>query len=99
MFNGAKLFGGEMRYVMGGSGHIAGVVNPPGPKPKYQYWTGPRPAGKFEDWVAKADEHPGCGGRIGWPGLTPRRRKKFPRESPAAAGSRYSVMRPASMCA
>jgi polyhydroxyalkanoate synthase len=59
VFNGAKLFGGEMRYVMGGSGHIAGVVNPPGPKPKYQYWTGPRPAGKFEDWVAKADEHPG----------------------------------------
>ena len=40
VFNGAKLFGGEMRYVMGGSGHIAGVINPPGPKPKYQYWTG-----------------------------------------------------------
>ena len=59
VFNGAKLFGGEMRYVMGGSGHIAGVVNPPGPKPKYQYWTGPRPAGKFEDWVARAEEHPG----------------------------------------
>jgi polyhydroxyalkanoate synthase len=59
VFNGAKLFGGEMRYVMGGSGHIAGVVNPPGPKPKYQYWTGPRPAGAFEDWVARAEEHPG----------------------------------------
>ena len=59
VFNGAKLFGGEMRYVMGGSGHIAGVINPPGPKPKYQYWTGPRPSGKFEDWVAKAQEHPG----------------------------------------
>jgi polyhydroxyalkanoate synthase len=41
VFNGAKLFGGEMRYVMGGSGHIAGVVNPPGPKPKYQFWTCP----------------------------------------------------------
>ena len=59
VFNGAKLFGGEMRYVMGGSGHIAGVVNPPGPKPKYQYWTGPRPEGAFEDWVAKAEMHPG----------------------------------------
>ena len=59
VFNGAKLFGGEMKYVMGGSGHIAGVVNPPGPKPKYQYWTGTRPAGNFEDWVAKAEEHPG----------------------------------------
>ncbi len=59
VFNGAKLFGGEMRYVMGGSGHIAGVINPPGPKPKYQYWTGERPSGTFEDWVAKAEEHPG----------------------------------------
>ncbi len=58
VFNGAKLFGGEMRYVMSGSGHIAGVVNPAG-KPKYQYWTGDRPAGVFEDWVAAATEHPG----------------------------------------
>jgi polyhydroxyalkanoate synthase len=59
VFTGAKLFGGEMRYVLGGSGHIAGVINPPGPKLKYQYWTGPRPEGAFEDWVAKAEQHPG----------------------------------------
>ena len=57
-FNGAKLFGGAVRYVMAGSGHIAGVVNPPY-KPKYQYWTGARPEGAFEDWVAAAAEHPG----------------------------------------
>lgn len=59
VFNGAKLFGGEMRYVLGGSGHIAGVINPPGPKPKYQYWTGERPSGTYEDWCAAAQEHPG----------------------------------------
>ena len=47
VFNGAKLFGGEMRYVLGGSGHIAGVINPPGPKPKYQYWTGEKPVGNL----------------------------------------------------
>jgi len=58
VFNGAKLFGGEMNYVLAGSGHIAGVVNP-ATKPKYQYWTGSRPVGEFEDWVAKAQEHPG----------------------------------------
>ena len=28
VFTGAKFFGGEMRYVLAGSGHIAGVVNP-----------------------------------------------------------------------
>ncbi|MFO1118370.1 MAG: class I poly(R)-hydroxyalkanoic acid synthase [Beijerinckiaceae bacterium] len=57
-FNGAKLFGGEVRYVMAGSGHIAGVVNPPY-KPKYQHWTGPKPSGSFEDWVKNAKETPG----------------------------------------
>ncbi|MGE3246004.1 MAG: PHA/PHB synthase family protein [Beijerinckiaceae bacterium] len=58
VFTGAKLFGGQMRYVLSGSGHIAGVVNP-ARKPKYQYWTGPTPQGDFESWVQHADEHPG----------------------------------------
>jgi polyhydroxyalkanoate synthase len=58
VFTGAKLFGGPMRYVLAGSGHIAGVVNPVR-KPKYQYWTAGAPEGTFEDWTAKAAEHPG----------------------------------------
>jgi polyhydroxyalkanoate synthase len=58
VFTGAKYFGGEMRYVLAGSGHIAGVVNPAW-KPKYQYWTGERPLRSFDDWVAKAEMHPG----------------------------------------
>jgi poly[(R)-3-hydroxyalkanoate] polymerase subunit PhaC len=58
VFVGAQFFGGPVRYVMAGSGHIAGVVNPPA-KPKYQYWTGGPPAGGFADWVARAVEHPG----------------------------------------
>src|SRR3712207_9081866 len=39
VFVGSKSFGGPVEYVLAGSGHIAGVVNPPS-KPKYQYWTG-----------------------------------------------------------
>jgi polyhydroxyalkanoate synthase len=58
VFTGAKLFGGPVRYVLSGSGHIAGVVNPPA-KPKYQYWTGAKPVGEFEDWLAKALETKG----------------------------------------
>ncbi len=58
VFNGAKHFGGPMRYVLAGSGHIAGVVNPP-TKPKYQYWTGGPPKGAFADWLASAKETPG----------------------------------------
>ena len=58
VFLGSQYFGGEVEYVMAGSGHIAGVVNPPAAK-KYQYWTGGKPVGDFEDWIAKATENPG----------------------------------------
>jgi polyhydroxyalkanoate synthase len=58
VFVGAQHFGGPVRYVMAGSGHIAGVVNPPA-KPKYQYWTGGPPTGEFSAWVAAARENPG----------------------------------------
>ena len=58
VFRGAKLFGGPVRYVLGGSGHIAGVINPPG-KVKYGYATGPRPFGTLEEWVAQSTEQAG----------------------------------------
>lgn len=58
VFTGCGCFGGDVTYVMSGSGHIAGVVNPPDAK-KYQYWTDGEPTGPFEDWVAGAKEHKG----------------------------------------
>ena len=58
VFLGSKYFGGKVDYVLTGSGHIAGVVNPPQSK-KYQYWTGGKPAGSFEDWMAMATETTG----------------------------------------
>jgi polyhydroxyalkanoate synthase len=51
---------GPKRFVMGASGHIAGVINPPAAK-KRSHWIGP--ANKFpadvNDWIASAKEHPG----------------------------------------
>lgn len=58
VFRGAQFFGGPMRFVLSGSGHIAGVVNPPG-KVKYQYWLGPAPKGDLADWMGHASETPG----------------------------------------
>jgi poly[(R)-3-hydroxyalkanoate] polymerase subunit PhaC len=56
---GSKFFGGPVRFVLAGSGHIAGVVNPPD-KMKYQYWTGPKPTGaNLDAWLARAKEHAG----------------------------------------
>ncbi|MEQ1716600.1 MAG: alpha/beta fold hydrolase [Hyphomicrobium sp.] len=59
VFKGSRLFGGDVTFVLAGSGHIAGVVNPPG-KLKYQFWTNPdASAGSLEHWIADAKEHPG----------------------------------------
>ena len=57
-FLGSRYFGGDVEFVMAGSGHIAGVVNPPS-MGKYQHWTGGKPVGEFDDWVASATENPG----------------------------------------
>ena len=59
VFIGSRLFGGPVEFVLAGSGHIAGVVNPP-EKMKYQFWTAPKAAADtLEEWMARAKEHPG----------------------------------------
>ncbi len=76
---GSKLFGGKVTYVLAGSGHIAGVVNPPDKK-KYQYWTGPAPHGADVDaWLAKAQEHSGSW----WPDWLTWLKRQHPAEVPA----------------
>ncbi|MFS8181827.1 PHA/PHB synthase family protein [Pseudovibrio denitrificans] len=58
VFKGCGCFGGPVEYVLSGSGHIAGVVNPPS-KEKYQYWTGNKPEGSLDDWMQNASETAG----------------------------------------
>ena len=58
VFRIGQFFGGETRLVVSGSGHIAGVINPPEAK-KYQYWTNDKPAATLEEWLKGATEHPG----------------------------------------
>jgi polyhydroxyalkanoate synthase len=58
VFIGSRLFGGPVTYVLAGSGHIAGVINPP-TRTKYQYWTNPKRAATLEAWMENAEEHPG----------------------------------------
>ncbi|MBN9009574.1 MAG: class I poly(R)-hydroxyalkanoic acid synthase, partial [Rhizobiales bacterium] len=59
VFYGSSFFGGPVTFVLTGSGHIAGVINPPA-RNKYQYWTGPKPEGDgYDEWLKVAVEHPG----------------------------------------
>jgi polyhydroxyalkanoate synthase subunit PhaC len=56
---GSQFFGGPVKYVLSGSGHIAGVVNPPAGG-KYQYWTNDNIKDvTLADWMKNATEHKG----------------------------------------
>jgi polyhydroxyalkanoate synthase len=56
---GSQFFGGPVRYVLSGSGHIAGVVNPPS-SGKYQFWTNDNIKDvTLADWLKGAQEHKG----------------------------------------
>jgi polyhydroxyalkanoate synthase len=57
---GSQFFGGPVKYVLSGSGHIAGVVNPPAAS-KYQYWTNDNNIrdARLSDWLKSAKEHKG----------------------------------------
>jgi len=58
VFKSVNLFNGPVRFIIAGSGHIAGVINPPAAK-KYQYWTNDAGAKNIESWKKGATEHPG----------------------------------------
>src|SRR3982075_858244 len=56
---GSQFFGGPVKYVLSGSGHIAGVVNPPS-SGKYQFWTNDKIKDTtLTDWLKGAQEHKG----------------------------------------
>ena len=57
-YQSTQLLGGDMTFVLGASGHIAGVVNPPQTN-RRSYWTNPVLAVTADDWLARAETHPG----------------------------------------
>jgi polyhydroxyalkanoate synthase len=60
VYKATQLFSGPVRFMLAGSGHIAGVVNPPAAK-KYQHWlneTAKNPP-TLDEWRAGATEFPG----------------------------------------
>src|SRR5690554_326350 len=57
-YTGAQVHSGPVKFVLSGSGHIAGIVNPPN-KVKYGYWTNDLIAETPDAWFAGADKHEG----------------------------------------
>jgi polyhydroxyalkanoate synthase len=57
-YDGARLLGGETRFLLGGSGHNAGVINPPSAN-KHGYWTNEKMPETAEQWLETATRHEG----------------------------------------
>lgn len=57
-YNGMRLFSGPHVFTLSGSGHVAGVVNPPAKK-KYGYWTSEKAPANTEDWLSSAAHNEG----------------------------------------
>jgi polyhydroxyalkanoate synthase len=57
-YAGTQLVSGPVRFVLGASGHVAGVINPPSAN-KYGYWTSDTYPTDSESWLTGATYHPG----------------------------------------
>jgi polyhydroxyalkanoate synthase len=58
VYQGMKRFGGETKFVLAASGHIAGVVNPPTAN-KYSYWTNENKPRTEQEWFDNSIEKSG----------------------------------------
>lgn len=58
VFKAKNLFSGPVRFLLAGSGHIAGVINPPNAN-KYNYWMNEEQPDDLEQWIDGAVSHPG----------------------------------------
>ena len=85
VYQGTKLFGGPVKYVLAASGHIAGVVNPPPPN-KYGYWTNAKSPATLEEWFETSAESKGSW----WPDwqkwIARKAGKKVPASIPGESG-------------
>ena len=79
---GTQLLKGKNRFVLGGSGHIAGVINPPNPdKLKYGYWTNDQLPEEANEWLEEAEYQQGSW----WPDWQSWISKLNPRDKQVAA--------------
>ncbi|MCH2456638.1 MAG: class I poly(R)-hydroxyalkanoic acid synthase [Henriciella sp.] len=71
IYRGAQKYGGEVNFILAGSGHIAGVINHPSAE-KYQHWTNEGLAKTPEAWLSGAEETKGSWWPTWWEWLEPK---------------------------
>jgi len=95
-YGSTQLFPGKKRFVMGASGHIAGVINPAS-KGKRSHWIGPANCfpEKVDDWIAGATEHPGSWWTDWAAWLKPLAGKQIAAPKAYGRGKTYTAIEPA----
>ncbi|RED53419.1 PHA/PHB synthase family protein [Aestuariispira insulae] len=58
-YSAVKTYAGPVKFVLAGSGHIAGVINPPSDKMKYGYWTSTKKTADPQAWLDGATQNDG----------------------------------------
>jgi len=85
VYRGARKFGGRVRFMLAGSGHIAGVINPPAAN-KYHHWVNKTLPASPDTWLEKAERREGSW----WPDwkrwLQYRSGRKTPARKPGDGG-------------
>ncbi len=76
-------FSGPVKFVLGGSGHIAGIINPPAAK-KYAYWTHSKNPADPQNWLEQAKEHSGSWWTDWHKWLKKHSKEKVPARTPGA---------------
>ncbi|MBU2994408.1 class I poly(R)-hydroxyalkanoic acid synthase [Octadecabacter sp. 1_MG-2023] len=91
VYPATDFLGGEVEFVLGGSGHIAGVINPPAERAKYGYLTSASYPASPDDFEAQAEKHEGSW----WPHwaawLDARDSKMVPARTPAKKGKNKAI--------
>ena len=85
IYKGARQYGGDVRFVLAGSGHIAGVINHPDAQ-KYQHWVNDALPGDYNEWLTHASEQPGSWWPYWWTWLKPLSGDKVDAIPPADCG-------------
>lgn len=86
-----QLASGTSRFVLGGSGHIAGIINPP--SKGRGYWTNDKPVANADEWFAGAEQHSGSWWTDWLEWLKARSGKQVP--APTVGSEQYPPITPA----